>query len=95
MVLPVFRDLQLFIFGDVHPLLLMLQNLANRAPFNPIFDRDIFLPRVGILLVVQTNLFPVHVEQALFLVFTDHGGHISGRCGMAERIRCGGRRHRC
>lgn len=72
-----FGNLEFFVFGDVHPLLFMLQDLADGAPLDSVFDGDIFLSSIGVLLVVETNFFSVQIEQTLLLVFTNDWGHIS------------------
>ena len=67
-----FGDFELFLSRNVHPLLLVLQDFADRAPLHAVFDRDIFLSGSGILLVVQADLLAVDVEKTLLFVFSDH-----------------------
>jgi hypothetical protein len=68
----VFRNLELFLGRNVHPLLFVLQDFADRAPLYTIFDRNIFLSGGGVLLVIQADLFAVDVKKTLLFVFSDH-----------------------
>ena len=92
-----FSDLELFLGRNVHPLLFVLQDFADRAPLHAIFDRDIFLSSGGVLLVIQTDLLAVDVEETLLFVFSDHwwGIHLSLTIGWAGGRGDGrkGRRH--
>ena len=74
--IPVFGNLELFLGWNVHPLLLVLQDFTDRAPLHTVFDRDVFLPGGGVLLMIQTDLLTVDVEEALLFVFSDHWGGI-------------------
>jgi hypothetical protein len=82
--IPVFGNLVFFVLGNVHPLLFMLQDLADGAPLDSVLDGDIFLPSIGVFLVVETNFFPVQIEQTLLLVFTNDWRHISGGLLISE-----------
>ena len=79
-------DLELFLGWNVHPLLFVLQDFADRAPFHAVFDCDVFLPRGGVLLVIQADLLTVDVEETLLFVLSDcwcgsHLGLSVGRPG--------------
>ena len=82
-----FRNLELFLGWNVHPLLFVLQDFADRAPLHAIFDRNIFLSSGGVLLVIQADLFTVDVKEALLFVFSDHCWGID--LGLTLRWACG------
>jgi hypothetical protein len=69
---PVFRNLEFFFGWNVHPLLFVLQDFADRAPFHTVFDGNVLLSSSGILFVIQTDLLTVYVEEPLLFVFSDH-----------------------
>ena len=70
--IPVLGNLELFFSWNVHPLLFVLQDFADRAPLHAVFDRNVFLPSGGVLLVIQADLLAVDVEETLLFVFSDH-----------------------
>lgn len=70
--IPVLRNLELFLGWNVHPLLFVLQNFADRASLYAVLDRNVFLSSGGVLLVIQADLFAVNVEKTLLFVFSDH-----------------------
>ena len=72
--IPMFRNLELFLGWNVHPLLFVLQDFADRAPLYAVFDRNIFLSSRGVLLMIQADLLTVDVKKTLLFVFSDHGG---------------------
>lgn len=74
--IPVLRNLELFLGWNVHPLLFVLQDFADRAPLYAVLDRNIFLSSGGVLLVIQADLLAVDVKKTLFFVFPDHRGGI-------------------
>jgi hypothetical protein len=69
--LPVFRNLELFLGWNVHPLLFVLQDFTDRASLHAVFDRNVFLSSGGVLLVIHADLLTVNVEKALLFVFSD------------------------
>jgi len=92
----VFGDLELFLRRDVHPLLFVLEDFADRAPLHTVFDRNVFLSSGGVLLVIQADLLAVYVEETLLFVFPDdwrgiHLGLTVGRAGGRRDGRKGGR----
>ena len=93
---PMLSNLELFLGWNVHPLLFVLQDFADRAPFHAVFDRDVFLPRGGILLVIQADLLTVDVEETLLFVLSDHwcGIHLGLSVGRPGG-RGDGREGRC
>jgi hypothetical protein len=54
-----------FILWDIHPFCFIFQNLADGAPLNTIPRCDIFLPCIGIILVVYTDGLTVNVKKTL------------------------------
>lgn len=66
-----FCDLELFLGWNVHPLLFVLQDFADRAPLHTIFDGNVFLSSGGVFLMIQTDLLAVDVEETLLFVFSD------------------------
>lgn len=91
------RNLELFLGWNVHPLLFVLQDFTDRAPFDAVFDRNVFLSSGGVLLVIQADLLTVDVEKALLFVFSGgwRGIDLGRRLGWAGGGRNGGegRRH--
>ena len=65
-----FGDTHVVVLGDVHPFCFVLENFANGTAFYAITSGNIFLPCVWVFLVVDTNCFPIHIEQPLFALFS-------------------------
>lgn len=74
--IPMLSNLELFFGWNVHPLLFVLQDFADRAPLHTVFDRDVFLSSGRVFLVVQADLLAVDVEETLLFVFSDHWGGV-------------------
>ena len=92
-----FSDLELFLRWDVHPLLFVLEDFADRAPLHTVLDCNVLLSSGGVLLVIQADLLAVDVEETLLFVFPDHwrGIHLGLTVGRASGRGDGrkGRRH--
>ena len=80
--IPVFRDLELFLGWNVHPLLFVLQDFADGTPLDTVFDRDIFLSSGGVFLVVQADLLAVDVKKTLLFMFSEHGSRVDLGLGL-------------
>jgi len=92
-----FGDLELFLRWNVHPLLFVLEDFADRAPLHTVLDCNVLLSSGGVLLVIQADLLSVNVEETLLFVFPDHwrGIHLGLTVGRAggRGDGCKGRRH--
>ena len=82
--IPVLSHLEFFLGWNVHPLLFVLQDFADRAPLHAVFDRDIFLSGGGVFLMIQADLLAVDVKETLLFVLSDH------RCGIHLSLTVGG-----
>lgn len=78
----VFRDLELFLGWNVHPLLFVLQDFADGTPLDTVFDRDVFLSSGGVLLVVQADLLAVDIKKTLLFMFSEDGSRVNLGLGL-------------
>ena len=91
MSLPLLCDEDFFAVGDVEPLLLLLQDLADRAALDAVLERDVFLTHGRVLLVIETDRLAIDVVKALLARFV--GVHLGGggrdviRRGSGELLR--------
>lgn len=58
-------DTHVIVLGNVHPFCFVLENFANGAAFHAITSGNVFLPRIWVFLVINTDSFSVHIEQPL------------------------------
>ena len=82
MSLPLLCDEDFFAVGDVEPLQLLLQYLADRAALDAVLEGDVFLAHGRVLLVIDADGLAIDVVEALLARFV--GVHLG--CGGGEVI---------